>query len=249
MTLRYRECAPCRRAGHFCAAAVMASHPGSEAEEPMCRDCAEEEPCVFARVAGAGRPESGVRVRSNKYGELTFPGQMPTDVRTRTPEELGVPRAIEAEPAIALPTVDSKITDFKIKETPMPKILPAEVIDAIIGAPIAETHGEVAARLNVGESTVQRLRSKCGIKRPVGKAGRSGAAPRSKAVRKPKAEKKPKPVTAKPAPPAALAKADGAVPLNLKVNDAKADAIWKNLNLAEKAIALTAVLSARLEAM
>ena len=89
---RPSNCVRCARAGHVCPAA------GAESGEPLCRDCAEGEPCLFERCAGRGRETSSTAVQQGECGALVFAGDAPSEIRTRTPEELGIERVTRDEP-------------------------------------------------------------------------------------------------------------------------------------------------------
>ncbi len=93
------ECAPCRRAGHLCPAAIQAPRLEGGGEEPMCLDCAEGRACVAERCAGRGREESSVSARLGVFGDLEFPGEE-TAVVHRTPEELGIAKTVPDIPEL-----------------------------------------------------------------------------------------------------------------------------------------------------
>ena len=101
------DCAPCRRDGHLCPAALMSSKfdgeglaGDGEEMEPMCLDCADGDPCAFRRCAGQGRAESSVTPRVDDFGALEFPTEQGAVVH-RTPEELGVAAVVRDVPRVA----------------------------------------------------------------------------------------------------------------------------------------------------
>lgn len=92
-----KECAACRRQGHFCPAVITVET--EDGREPSCLECAEGETCVTLRVGGKGRENSSVAPTPADLGELRFDEPAaPPPVVHRTPEELGIPRTVKAEP-------------------------------------------------------------------------------------------------------------------------------------------------------
>lgn len=87
------ECAPCRRAGHLCAAVTVGVWLERNGEELLCLDCANGQPCVVQRCAGQGREESSVRAMRSELGEIVFPGEEERVVHW-TPEQLGLARTV-----------------------------------------------------------------------------------------------------------------------------------------------------------
>ena len=90
------DCAPCRRAGHLCPAALMSTKFEGEGEEPMCLECADDEVCLYRRFERLGREESSVTPRLDESGAIEFPSEQGAVVR-RTPEELGIATAVVSD--------------------------------------------------------------------------------------------------------------------------------------------------------
>jgi len=105
--LRGSECGPCRRAGHYCPAALLAPRLEGEGDEPMCLECADGELCVAVRCAGLVREESSACELGamNVFGDIDMPGNGGKVVH-RTPEELGIPAVVRDVPQRKALTMD-----------------------------------------------------------------------------------------------------------------------------------------------
>ena len=112
--LRGSECGPCRRAGHYCPAALLAPRLEGEGDEPICLECADGELCVAVRCAGLVREESSACELGamNVFGDIDMPGNGGKVVH-RTPEELGIPRTVVSDQGSVVRRAEPSLRDVE----------------------------------------------------------------------------------------------------------------------------------------